>query len=124
MTVFIEISVNVKYNGHSQQWSIYGVAGADIKDLKIISSNSTSNTQQPYHVHSNVNTFENGGPSSKSDTPAPNNVVNPILTQSQQPSTIYSNSPFPDPAIISVGYLFSWTNKKIYEIIKKNTFIF
>ncbi|CAB4422958.1 unnamed protein product [Rhizophagus irregularis] len=94
-------NVNVKYNGHSQQWSIYGVAGADIKDLKIITSNSTSNTQQPYHVHSNVNTFENGGPSSKSDTPAPNNVVNPILTQSQQPSTIYSNSPFPDPAIIS-----------------------
>jgi hypothetical protein len=104
LTIFYQNSVNVKFNGHSQQCSIYGVAGADIKDLKIISSNSTSNAQQPYHVHSNVNTFENGRAPSKSTTPAPNNVVNSILAQSQvQPSTIYPNSPFLDPAIISVG---------------------
>jgi hypothetical protein len=87
---------------------IYGVAGADIKDLRIIASTSTSsNPQHLYHVQSNVNNFENGRPPSKSTTPAPNNIVNPVLAQSQtQPSTIYLNSPFSDPAIISVSYLF------------------
>jgi len=95
-------NVNVNTNGRSQQLPIYGVAGVDIKDLSIIASTSTSNTQQLYNIQSNVNTFENGRPPSNSTTPAPNNVANPVLPQSQtQPSTIYSNSPFSDPAIIS-----------------------
>ena len=99
LTVFYWIIVNVNTNGRSQQLPIYGVAGTDIKDLSIIASTSPSNIQQ---LQSNVNSFENGRSPSKSTTPASNNVVNP---QSQiQPSTIYSNSPFSDPAIISVGY--------------------
>ncbi|CAG8708854.1 10307_t:CDS:2, partial [Scutellospora calospora] len=82
-------SVKLNNNGRIQQLAIYGVAGTDIKDLQILSSNQlnqSNNSQQQRQVqppYNNSKTLETAILPSKNAVPASNNVTKYGTTQNQ-----------------------------------------
>ncbi|KAF0457890.1 YjeF N-terminal domain-like protein [Gigaspora margarita] len=100
-------NVKLHNNGRTQQLAIYGVAGTDIKDLQIITSNQVnqSNISQQRQIqppYNNAINLETAKLPSQTSISTPNNATKYETIQNQlHSSSLLSRSPFTDPAIIS-----------------------
>ncbi|CAG8525228.1 6371_t:CDS:10, partial [Acaulospora morrowiae] len=101
------VKLDNKNTGCIQQLAIYGVPGTDIKDLQILSNQQSTFQQKPPEQPSqnNVKNAEDAKSYSKSNTPVLKNISAHEITQNRVlPTALLPNSPFTDPAIISVVF--------------------